>query len=135
IPQTPSGMGPRTQRDRILGSVETLIIHAINDPGFLAELGGTKRVMELTHRYEDGVYARQGHARQERRLKIDPDEIRALPTGSAWLIRRGRAAKLAIERAPCPDGIALPAPAALDRPLERVEVEAPKEIGYLDEGG
>lgn len=132
-PQTPSGMGPRTQRDRILGSVETVIVHALNEPGSLAELGGTKQVMELTHRYEDGLYARQGHARCEWRLKVDPDEIRSLPTGSAWVIRRGRAAKVAIERAPIAGGAALPEPAPLDEPLARVAVEAPKEISYLDE--
>ena len=112
-------MGPRIQRDRILGSVETVIVHALNDPGTLAELGGMKRVIELTHRYEDGVYARQGHARQERRLKIDPDEIRRLATGAAWVIRRGRAAKVAIERAPRSEERSLPEPAPLDRPVER----------------
>jgi hypothetical protein len=132
-PQTPSGMGPRAQRDRILGSVETVIVHALNEPGSLAELGGTKQVMELTHRFEDGLYARQGHARREWRLKIDPDEIRSLPTGSAWVIRRGRAAKVAIARAPSADRSSLPDAAPLDQPLQRVEAEAPKEISYLDE--
>lgn len=132
-PQTPSGMGPRTQRDRILGSVETVIVHALNEPGSLAELGGTKQVVELTHRYEDGVYARQGHARREHRLKVDPDEVRTLPVGSAWVIRRGHAAKVAIAQAPATDGVALPEAAPLDEPLERVAVEAPKEISYLDE--
>jgi hypothetical protein len=133
VPQTPSGMGPRTQPDRILGSVETTIVHALNDPGLLAELGGSKPVMELTHRYEDGIYARQGHARQERRLKVDPDEIRRLSTGTAWVIRRGRAAKIAVERAPSTGGAPLPEPTLVDRPLERVEVAVPKEISYLDE--
>lgn len=133
VPQTPSGMGPRSQRDRILGSVETVIVHALNEPGALAELGGMKRVMELTHRYEDGVYARQGHARQERRLKVDPDDIRGLSSGQAWVIRRGRAAKVAIERAPSGLSASLPPAAPLDRPLQRVEVAAPKELSYLDE--
>ena len=133
VPQTPSGMGPHTQRDRILGSVETVIVHALNEPAFLAELGGMKEIIELTHRYENGVYARQGHARQERRLKIDPDEIRRLPVGAAWLIRRGRTAKLAIERAPSTGGVRLPEPAPLDSPLQRVEVAAPREISYLEE--
>lgn len=132
-PQTPSGMGSRTQRDRILGSVETLIVHALNDPGLLAELGGMKRVIELTHRYEDGVYARQGHARQERRLKVDPDQVRALANGCAWVIRRGRAAKVAIEPAPSTERGILPAPALLDRPLERIEPVLPKELSYLAE--
>lgn len=133
VPQTPSGMGPRSQRDRILGSVETVIVHALNEPGALAELGGMKRVIELTHRYEDGVYARQGHARQERQLKVDPDDIRGLSSGQAWVIRRGRAAKVAIERAPSGLSALLPAAEPLDPPLQRVEVAAPKELSYLDE--
>lgn len=135
VPQTPSGMGSRTQRDRILGSVETLILHALNQPDELAQLGGMRRVIELTHRYEDGVYARQGHARQEQRLKVDPDEIRALARGNAWVVRRGRVGKVAIERAPNHRGGALPTAEALDRPLERTEESAPKKISYLDEEG
>jgi hypothetical protein len=133
VPQTPSGMGSPTQRDRILGSVETVILHALNQPDELAQLGGMRRVIELTHRYEDGVYARQGHARQERRLKVDPDEIRALASGIAWVIRRGRVGKVAVERAPSHVGRALPAAEPLDRPLERAEESAPKKIAYLDE--
>jgi hypothetical protein len=133
VPQTPSGMGSPLQRDRILGSVETLIVHALNEPGSLAELGGTKRVMELTHRYEEGVYARQGHARQERCLKVEPDDIRTLPSGSAWVIRRGQAAKVAIDRAPSVLGASLPPAQRLDRPLKRVELEPPKQIAYLDD--
>ncbi len=133
VPQTPSGMGPRSQRDRILGSVETVIVHALNEPDLLAELGGTKRVMELTHRYEDGVYARQGHARQEQRPKVDPDDIRRLCTGTAWVIRRGRAAKVAVERALDTERAALPEPQRLDPPLQQAEVAMPKEISYLEE--
>ena len=132
VPQTPSGMGSRTQRDRILGSVETLIVHALNEPGLLAELGGMKRVIELTHRYEDGVYARQGHARQERRLKVDPDEIRSLANGHAWIIRRGRVAKLAIEQAPSQPTVSLPPAQPLDHRLQPVEMAAPMELSYLD---
>ncbi len=133
VPQNPSGMGPRTQRDRILGSVETVIVHALNEPDELAALAGHKRVVELSHRYEEGIRRREGFARQWQRPKVDPDEIRALTTGTAWVIRRGRAAKVAIERAPATAGAALPEPAPLDRPHEPVEVAAPKQIAYLDE--
>ncbi len=133
VPQNPSGMGPRTQRDRILGSVETVIVHALNEPDELAALAGHKRVVELSHRYEEGIRRREGFARQWQRPKVDPDEIRALATGSAWVIRRGRAAKVAIERAPATAAAALPEPAPLDRPHEPVEVATPKQIAYLDE--
>jgi hypothetical protein len=133
VPQNPSGMGPRTQRDRILGSVETVIVHALNEPDELAALAGHKRVVELSHRYEEGIRRREGFARQWQRPKVDPDEIRALSTGTAWVIRRGRAAKVAIERAPATAAAALPEPAPLDRPHEPVEVAVPKQIAYLEE--
>ena len=133
IPQTPSGMGLLTQRERILGSVETLLVHALNDPESLVELGGSKQVIDLTHRYEEGIYARQGHARRERRLKIDPDDVRRLPVGNAWVIRRGRVAKLAIERVSDPSPTPLPACRPLDPPLQPAETDAPKEIAYLEE--
>jgi hypothetical protein len=132
VPQTASGIGPAVQQERILGSVETLILHAVNEPQGLAELAGTKQVMELTHRYEDGIYARQGHARREPRAKIDPDDVRTLPCGSAWLIRRGRALKLAVERAPEIEA-ALPEAVPIDPPLRRAEVQEPKRIPYLEE--
>ncbi len=133
VPQTPSGMGSGDQRDRILGSVETVILHALNEPQGLVELGGMKRVIELTHRYEDGLYVHQGHARDERRLKLDPDQIRNLANGCAWVIRRGRVAKVAIERAPRQPPASLPPEVALDRQLEPSEMNPPKEISYLTE--
>ena len=133
VPQTPSGMGSRSQRDRILGSVETVIVHAVNEPEEIAALAGCKRTIELTHRYEGAIRVREGTASQQQRPKIDPDRIRDLATGVAWVIRRGRAAKVAIERAPQVGLLGLPEPALLDRPNEPVEAVVPKQIPYLDE--
>jgi hypothetical protein len=133
VPQTPSGMGPLTQRDRILGSVETVIVHALNEPEEVAALAGTKRVIELTHRYGEGVLEGEGFARQAERPTIEPDEIRALNRGSAWVIRRGRATKVAIQRAPHGVDVELPDSAPLDSPLRPVEVVPPKQIAYLEE--
>jgi hypothetical protein len=78
------------------------------------------------------VRHREGFARPEERPKVHPDRVRELPTGTAWVIRRGRAAKVAIAQAPAL-GIPLPEPAPLHRLPERVEAEAPKEVSYLDE--
>jgi hypothetical protein len=133
VPQTVSGMGEREQRDRILGSVETVIAHAVNEPERLAELAGARRVLELTHRIENGVWDGGGMAKLEESPKLDPDRIRELPVGTAWLIRRGRAAKVAVEPAPMAPGLSLPQPEQIDRPLERVELELPKRIAYLDD--
>jgi hypothetical protein len=133
VPQTPSGMGPLTQRDRIFGSVEMVIVHALSEPEEVAALAGTKRVLELSQRYGEGILDSEGFARQAQRPTIEPDQIRVLDSGTAWVIRRGRATKVAIQAAP--DGLAveLPPPAALDSPLRPVEVVAPKQIAYLDE--
>ncbi len=133
VPQTPSGMGSPNQRARILGSVETVIVHAVNEPEEVAALAGCKRAVELNHRYEGSIRVREGIAQQQQRPKVDPDQVRSLPSGTAWVIRRGRAAKVAIERAPRGGGVTLPEPAPLDRPHEPVEVAVPKEISYLDE--
>jgi hypothetical protein len=135
IPQTLSGMGPLTQRDRILGSVETLICHALNEPEQIAALAGARQAPELTHRFGEGLREREGFLRVGERPKVPPDRIRDLPVGTAWIIRRGRAAKLAVHRAPAARRIDLPDAEPLDPPLERVEVEAPKEVSYLDGEG
>jgi hypothetical protein len=133
VPQTPAGMGSRSQRERILGSVETLIVHAVNEPEEIATLAGSRRTVELTHRYGDGVREREGFARPQERPKVDPDRVRKLPTGTAWVIRRGRAAKVAIQRAPQAEPVALPEAQPLEPTPQPIEVAAPKEIAYLDE--
>lgn len=135
VPQTPSGMGGLNQRERILGSVETVIAHAFNEPEEIAGLAGTKRVVELSQRFGEGLVEHEGFARQTDRPMVDPDEIRKLKTGTAWAIRRGRAVKIAIHRAPTVLGIGLPEPAPLDRPRGPVAVATPKQIAYLDDEG
>ena len=135
VPQTPSGMGSRNQRDRILGSVETVILHAINDPSEIVELAGSRWALELTHRFEGRFKERQGSACMQQRPKVEPNRVRNLGTGEAWVISRGRASKVAIDRAPAARCSAVIPPAqALDRPLAAVEVAAPKEVSYLEEG-
>lgn len=135
VPQTPSGMGSRSQRDRILGSVETVIVHALNEPEELAALAGRKRVIALSQRYGDASREREGFARQAERPNVDPDQIRVLQTGAAWVIRRGRASKVSIQAAPDAAGGKLPEPVPLDSPLRPVEMAPPKQISYLEADG
>jgi hypothetical protein len=131
VPQTPSGLGTLGQRQRILGSVETVIAHAFSQPEEISPLAGSKRVIELSQRYGDGVEG-DGFARQVDRPTVDPDEIRTLPIGTAWAIRRGRATKVAIERAPKASPLPLPEAAAVDHAEDPGEAPAPKQIAYLD---
>ena len=133
IPQTVSGMGEPQQRDRILGSVETVIAHAVNEPDRLADLGGTKRVVELSHRFEQGAAPYDGMARFEKRPRVLPGQIRELPVGSVWVFRKGRAEKIAVQRAPSLSRYALPEPQPEDDRSRREQSAPPKQLAYLTE--
>lgn len=133
VPQTLGGLGDRAQADRILGSIETLFVHALNEPERLAALAGNRPVPELTHRIEAGAPNYAGLSRNVSRPVIDPDRIRDLPVGTAWAIRRGLATKVSIERAPVPDRVALPDAHPLDPPLQPAPVASPKHVSYLED--
>jgi hypothetical protein len=132
IPQTLAGIDDRAQEKRIVGSVGLVVMHAHPEPEDLAALAGTRKVLEVSHRYEDGDYSEAASAHLEDRPKVEPNWVRELEIGEAYLIRRGLAAKAAIERAPEPEGVVLPECEELDLPLERIEDDAPKELSYLD---
>jgi hypothetical protein len=132
-PQTISGIGGEAQRDRILGSVETVIAHAMNEPERVVALAGDKQCLELSHHLEGGTWSGRSTAMPRRQRKVDPDRIRALPVGTACVIRRGRAATVAIQRAPLTTGLALPEAEPIDHPVSGIEVRLPKEIPYLNE--
>ena len=130
VPQTPIGMGSRTQRERILGSVETILVHAVNEPDEIAALAGCKRVSEITYRTPQRE--REQLVRWREAPKIDPDQIRELDTGVAWVIRRGRACRAMIEPATSVLPVRLPEAMPLDPELKRIEEAPPKVVSYLE---
>jgi len=137
IPQTFAGLDDRAQEKRILGSVGMVVMHAHPEPGDLASLAGSRKVLELSHRYEGGVYGEVSTAQLRDRAKVESDWVRELAIGSAWVIRRGRAAKVAISMAPEPDRVALPPCEPLDRLLggpERGVPAGPSNFGLLEHG-
>lgn len=133
IPQTVGCIGDQAQRDRILGSVETVISHAVNEPDRIADLAGRRHVAVLNHRFDTGALNGAGTMRSESRPAVEADQVRRLPVGQAWLIRRGRAAHIEIERAPMASGHTLPEPLDPDPPLQPLRSAAPKHLSYLDE--
>ncbi len=135
IPQTFAGLDDRAQEKRILGSVGLVVMHAHPEPDDLAALAGTRKVLELSHRYEEGVYSEVANAQLRDRPKIEPDWVREQKIGEAYLIHHGRAAKAAMNQAPQLDPVALPESEELDRPLGKPEDEAPRELSYLDLAG
>src|ERR1700733_12154586 len=135
IPQTFAGLDDRAQEKRILGSVGLVVMHAHPEPDDLAALAGSRKVLELSHRYEEGVYSEVASAQLQDRPKVEPDWVREQKVGEAFVIHRGCPAKAAMNQAPQADPVALPESEELDRPLAKPEDEAPKELSYLDLAG
>ncbi len=99
-PQVIEGMGGEAETARILGSVETVIAHRVNTPDQIVALAGTRNVPELTTRLAEDGLTRDRSVRMEQRSAIDPNKVRGLDPGMAYLINHGRAMKVQIPRAP-----------------------------------
>jgi hypothetical protein len=99
-PQVVEGMGGEQETARILGSVETVIAHRVNTPDEIVALAGTRKIPELTTRLAEDGLTRERSVRMEHQLTIDPNKVRALDPGTAYLISHGRAMKVQIPRTP-----------------------------------
>jgi hypothetical protein len=113
-PQVVAGLGDRGDQARLLGNVETVICHRVNTPDEIVALAGTRRVTAISRRVEDGATTGDGTIRFDHEPKIDPNAVRSLPIGTAFVVSRGQAMKLRVDRAP--EGrVALP-PAVSEAP-------------------
>jgi hypothetical protein len=99
-PQVVEGMGGVEETARILGSVETVIAHRVNTPDDIVALAGTRKVPELTTRLSEDGLTRDRSVRMEQRPAIDPNKVRGLDPGVAYLVNHGRAMKIKVPRAP-----------------------------------
>jgi hypothetical protein len=108
-PQVVAGMGDEQEAARILGSAETVICHRVNTPEDIITLAGTRRAVEYSTHYATEGATGEGSARVQHQYKIDPNRVRALPAGQAYLISRGKAMKVAVLQAPAARA-PLPAP-------------------------
>jgi hypothetical protein len=99
-PQVVAGMGDEVEAARILGSVETVICHRVNTPEEIIGLAGTRRVVEYSSHYALEGATGEGSARAQHQYKVDPNHVRSLPPGVAFIISRGRAIKAQVEQAP-----------------------------------
>jgi len=100
-PQTAAGLGEPAEAERILGSVETIVCHRVNTPDPVIALAGTRRVVEYSTQIDETVgQTGAGSARLQHAFKVDPNQVRALRPGEAFIINRGRAMKARIHRAP-----------------------------------
>lgn len=113
-PQVVAGMGDRTDAERILGSVESVICHRVNTPEEIIALAGTRKAMEYSTQFAEDGATGAGSARAQHQFKVDPNKVRGLDPGMAFLISRGRAMKVQVPRAP-----------TLSMPLPEVVSQAP----------
>jgi hypothetical protein len=101
-PQVVAGMGEETEAARILGSVETVVCHRVNTPEEIIALAGTRMRPEYSMHYGHDGASGEGSARIQHQFKVNPNKVRALAPGEAFLISRGRAMRAQVLQAPRP---------------------------------
>lgn len=99
-PQVVAGMGDEQQAERILGSVETVVCHRVNTPERIAALAGTRERPEYSMHYDKEGANGEGSVRIQHQFKVEPNAVRSLEPGEAYLISRGRAMRANILTAP-----------------------------------
>jgi hypothetical protein len=99
-PQVVQGMGDESEAARIMGSVETVICHRVNTPEEIVRLAGTRLRMEYSTHYAREGSTGEGSARAQHQYKVDPNKVRSLDPGMAYVISRGRAMRARVLRAP-----------------------------------
>ena len=107
-PQLADGMGDEKQTKRILGSVETIVLHRMNAPEDIVELAGTRESIEWSQHYRAGLGVGEGAARMQHQYRVDPNAVRSLEAGEAFAISRGRALRMLVARAPHEGRVELP---------------------------
>lgn len=92
IGQTWASLGPDdTIRQRLSGTVGTVIVHQLKQPDEIAGLAGTEWTLERTEQTISIDHTGLGSQRVGNRYVVHPDEVRALPPGEAFVVHGGRA--------------------------------------------
>jgi hypothetical protein len=99
-PQVVAGMGDEQQAERILGSVETVVCHRVNTPERVAALAGTRERPEYSMHYDEEGANGEGSVRIQHQFTVEPNTVRSLEPGEAYLISRGRAMRAQVLTAP-----------------------------------
>jgi hypothetical protein len=104
--QSPEGLGDERQQWRLLHTVGGgLILHQTPDPDHLVQLAGTVRVAEQAWQLDPWGPAGQARVHMTDRPRVDPNQVRQLHPGEAFLIQAGRAVKLSVLQAPVPASV------------------------------
>jgi hypothetical protein len=97
IGQTWASLGPSDAvRERLAGTVGTVIVHQLKAPERLVALAGTEWVLERTEQLLVDTPTGRVSQRAGRRFIVGPDDVRGLPCGEAFLITAGAALRLRV---------------------------------------
>jgi hypothetical protein len=101
--QSPEGLGDERQQWRLLHTIGGgLVLHQTPDPDVLVQLAGTVRTPEQAWQLDAWGPAGQARVHMSDRPRVDPNQVRQLHPGEAFLIQAGRAVKLSVLQAPVP---------------------------------
>jgi hypothetical protein len=104
--QSPEGLGSEHQQWRLLHTVGGgLVIHQTPDPDALVQFAGTVRAPEQAWQLDPWGPAGQARVHMTDRPRVDPNQVRQLHPGEAFLVHGGRAVKLSVLQAPVPADI------------------------------
>ncbi len=95
-PQLAEGMGGPEAAARLIGSAQTILLHATPIPERFLEAAGGRRVAHTTLQLEGDEPTGRGTSRPGRERRVDPDEVRRLAPGQCFAIGSGRALKLQV---------------------------------------
>jgi hypothetical protein len=101
--QSPEGLGDERQQWRLLHTIGGgLVLHQTPNPEALVGLAGTIRAPEQAWQLDPWGPADQARVHMTDRPRVDPNQVRQLHPGEAFLIQAGRAVKLSVLQAPIP---------------------------------
>jgi hypothetical protein len=101
--QSAEGLGDERQQWRLLHTIGGgLVLHQTPDPNTLVQLAGTVRVAEQAWQLDPWGPAGQARVHMAERPRVDPNQVRQLHPGEAFLVHGGRAVKLSVLQAPVP---------------------------------
>jgi hypothetical protein len=101
--QSLEGLGDERQQWRLLHTIGGgLILHQLADPDLLVGMAGTVRTPEQAWQLDGWGPAGQARVHMADWPRVDPNQVRQLHPGEAFLIQAGRAVKLSVLQAPVP---------------------------------
>ena len=101
-PQLAEGMGGPEAAARIIGSAQTILLHAMSTPEQFVQAAGTRRVHFTTRQLDDDAFTGLGSTRVEHEYRVDPNAVRRLAVGQCFAIGSGLAMKLQVAAAKPP---------------------------------